>query len=348
MYKLLLRAFPNHIRPDSVYAHFPLVIPSKNKEILATLKIDDKYTYKRPEYIPPPISITSYKACASILDNKEDFKVTWGEPIKFLMHTDGKEYGADFMLSGDLPVNARSREIMGKGLYQTAWDREVRAFYENVTLELLHQKSYKIAGVNQVDIVRDIGNLANVHFAAEVFCYPLKTDKNPRGIYSESELYTIMSCKFFSQVFSSLGVDFANSVVFMTIFFDVDPTKSFQLRQASRTVVQQLGKIVLGLVEGLDEPTGIFSKTIEMFHRHTPLSSYGTHMIQQLLKVGLDVKDLVWSQLLPSSGAMVANQAQLFAQCLDFYLSKDAAPHLKEINRLAKLDTEEADELILR
>lgn len=134
----------------------------------------------------------------------------------------------------------------------------------------------------------------------------------------------------------------------MCIFFDVDPTKSFQLRQASRVVVQQLGKIVLGLVEGLNEPTGLFAKTIEMFHHHTPLSNYGTHMIQQLLKVGLDVKDLVWSQLLPSSGAMVANQAQLFAQCLDFYLSEDAKPHLKEISRLAKLDTKEADELILR
>lgn len=201
MYKLLLRAFPNHIRPDSVYAHFPFVIPSKNKDILTKLKIDDKYTYQRPKYIPPPTFITSYKACASILSNQDDFKVTWGEPIRFLMQNDGKEYGADFMLSGDLPVNARSREIMDGALYRTAWDQEVRTFYENITVELLHKKSYKIAGVNQVDIVRDIGNLANVHFAAEVFCYPLKTEKNPRGIYSESELYTIMSCKFLQPSF---------------------------------------------------------------------------------------------------------------------------------------------------
>lgn len=195
MYKLFLRAFPNHIRPDSVYAHFPLVIPSKNKDIHMTLKIDDKYTYERPKYNPPPTFITSYKACASILNNKEDFKVTWGETIRFLMQNNGKEYGADFMLAGDSPVNARSREILSPALYCTAWDREVRTFYENITVELLHNKSYQIAGVNQVDIVRDIGNLANVHFAAKVFCYPLKTEKNPRGIYSEHELYTIMSRK---------------------------------------------------------------------------------------------------------------------------------------------------------
>ena len=195
MYKLLLRAFPHHIKPDSVYAHFPLVIPSENKSILKSLNIDGRYTWDRPKFTPPPTLITSYDACAAILDNKIDFKVTWGRPIKFLMRNDGNEYGADFMLSGDLEANARSRETMQKALYSSGWDQEVRSFYENITLRLLHEKSYKIAGVNQVDVVRDIGNLASVHFAAHVFLYPLKTKENPRGIYVEEELYTIMACE---------------------------------------------------------------------------------------------------------------------------------------------------------
>lgn len=196
MYKLLLRAFPNHIKPDSVYAHFPLVIPSENQSILKRLNLGDRYTWDRPTFTLPPTFITSYDACAAIMDNKADFKVTWGRPIKFLMHNHGKEYGADFMLSGDLEVNARSREMMRKALYSSGWDEEVRSFYENTTLRLLHEKSYKIAGVNQVDVVRDVGNLASVHFAAHVFLYPLKTEENPRGIYSESELYTVLACKW--------------------------------------------------------------------------------------------------------------------------------------------------------
>lgn len=111
------------------------------------------------------------------------------------MHNNGKQYGADFMLSGDREVNLKSRELMGQALYCNRWDKEVRAFYEKITLQLLHEKSYKLAGVNQVDIVRDVGNLANVHFAAEVFALPLKTEHNPRGIYSETELYTVMACE---------------------------------------------------------------------------------------------------------------------------------------------------------
>lgn len=137
-------------------------------------------------------------------------------------------------------------------------------------------------------------------------------------------------------------------VVFMAIFFDVDPVKSFPLLQAARTVAQQLGEVILGIVHSMDASAGLIGSIIEKFHQHTPLAKYGAHMIEQLLKFGVSVEDLVWTQLLPSSGAMVANQAQLFAQCLDYYLSDEGAPHLKEIHRLAKLDTNEADELILR
>lgn len=134
----------------------------------------------------------------------------------------------------------------------------------------------------------------------------------------------------------------------MGIFFDVDPVKSFPLRQISRKLAQQLGDIVEAKVQALSEPTGIIANVIQMFHENTALSNFGTHMIEQLLKTGISIKNLVWNNLLPSSGAMVANQAQLFAQTLDYYLSEENAHHLREINRLAKLDTVEADELILR
>ena len=332
-YKLILRAFPNHFKPNSVWAHYPLVIPSKNKLILEHLRTDDQYEWSRPTRIPSLTLIKSHDACKKILNNKLDYKVTWGEAIKLLMHRNGKEFGADFMLSGDGPVNASSRDVMSKAIYRDNWHQEIKKFYKKITLQLLRENSYKIAGANQVDIVRDVGNLAQAHFAAEVFCLPLKTKVNPRGIYAEQQLYTIMA------------------LVFTCIFYDADPPKSFPLRQAARTLTQQLGELVQATVE----PLGVHgfigeavSKVMEHFHKHTPLSEYGVHMIQQLLKSGQGVKDIVWSQILPTAGGMVANQGQLFAQCLDYYLSEEGEPHLKELNRLAKMDTEEADELILR
>ena len=167
-YKLFLRAFPNHFQPNSIYAHYPLVIPDENHVILSKLEQVDKYDFSRPTPIQRPTPITSFAACKSILDNQQDFKTTWGNAIKFLMHNSGKEFGADFMLSGDTSVNAQSRCVMGAALYWDKWHHEVEKFYKNITLNLLRDNSYTVSGKNRVDIVRDVGNLAHVHFAAEV------------------------------------------------------------------------------------------------------------------------------------------------------------------------------------
>jgi len=327
-YKLLIRAFPNHFKQNSVYAHFPLVIPSENKVVLTKLGLDMKYSWDRPTSIPQPTLVVSYNACKTIVNNQKDFKVMWGESTIFLVENSGIRYGADYMLSGDASANSNSRKIMGSVLYRDGWHQEIQTFYEKITIELLRRNSYKIADSHQVDIVRDVGNIAHTHFSAEVFSLPLKTVQNPKGVYSERELYTVLA------------------LVFTCIFYDADPAKSFALRQAARIVTQQLGKLVQTAVEPINA-SGFLAGIIERCHSHTSLSNYGVHMIQQLLKSGLGVKDVVWSQILPTAAAMVANQGQLFAQCLDYYLSDEGKPHLKEINRLAKVDTKEADELLL-
>ncbi|KAE8144928.1 heme peroxidase [Aspergillus avenaceus] len=328
-YKLVLRAFPNHFKGNSIHAHFPLVIPSENEKILSKLGSAGNYTWDKPRYTPQPQFINSHSACMAILSDQEAFKVTWGSKIEFLMHRDSRPYGRDFMLSGDKPPNARSRKMMGTALYRKRWEEEVKAFYEEITLKLLHRHSYKIAGTHQVDIVRDVANLAQVHFCATVFSLPLKTEANPRGIFTESELYMIMA------------------VVFTSIFYDADVSKSFELNQGARSVTQRLGQLAMANVE-LVNKTGFIANLVSSLHRHDVLSDYGVHMIQRLLASGLPADEIVWTHILPTAGGMVANQAQLFSQCLDYYLSEDGSVHLPEINRLAKIDTPEADASLLR
>ncbi|KAJ5160844.1 Psi-producing oxygenase A [Penicillium canariense] len=328
-YKLALRAFPNHFRGDSVYAHFPFVVPHENKKILTSLGYGLTYSYDRPTYTAPPRLINSHAACMSILADKEAFSVVWGKKLEFILSRDGQSYGRDFMLSGDRPPNVQSRKMIGNALYRDKWREEVRSFYQEITLQLLQRNSYKIAGMNQVDIVRDVSNLAQIHFCAHIFSLSLKTESNPRGVFTEQELYQIMA------------------LVFTCIFYDVDVTKSFQLEQASRKVAQQLGELVMANVE-LIEKAGFIANIVNRLHRHDALSDYGVHMIQRLLDSGLPPKEIVWTHILPSASSMVANQAQLFIQCLDFYLEPENAHHLAEIQRLSKEDTPESDELLLR
>ncbi|KAI4156503.1 MAG: hypothetical protein LQ340_000229 [Diploschistes diacapsis] len=328
-YKLMLRAFPNHLRPNSVYAHFPFNTPWENEKIHYELGIRSRYDYGEPAYVSPPTIIFSYDAAMKVLNDKVNFTVTWGETISWLMSHDGHEYGKDFMLSGDGEKNAVSRAAMGRALYRQDWTEQVGKFYESITVDLLKRHSYKLAGVNTVDIVRDVINLAQAHFSAEVFCIPMKTETSPYGIFTEREVYLAMA------------------LVFACIFFDADPVKSFPLRQASYKATQQLGALVEGIASGVGH-SGFFGNLFDRFNKRSSLSKYGSHMIMKLLQSGYGVKELVWTHILPTAGGMVANQAQLLAQCLDFYLEEENRQHWKEIGRLARLDTAEADELILR
>ena len=240
--------------------------------------------------------------------------------MEFLMGQPAK----DFMLAGDGPKNAKSRQMMDKALYvEGKWEHEVKDYYQQITKKLLLQKSYKLGGANQVDIIRDVGNLTHVHFAADVFSLPLKTEERPLGVFTEHELYLIMAA------------------VFICIFFDLDPTQSFPLHQKAYQATQILGDMLQANVTEI-KAGGLVNRFMDAFFpQPSPLKDYGIHMIERLLAGGMDVKDLVWGHIMGTAGGMTANQGQLFAQTLEYFLG-DGKQHLKAIHELAKQDTDEA------
>jgi hypothetical protein len=162
-----------------------------------------------------------------------------------------------------------------------------------------------------------------------MFNLPLKTKENSKGIFSEQELYTVLA------------------LIFAAIFFDIDPAKSFPLRQAARTVAQQLGGIIetnVKVVTGWGLK-GLFTSSPSP--QDDFLAAYGNNLIKGLKKSGLSTQDIAWSQILPTAGAMVPNQAEVFAQAVDFYLG-EGKDYLDEIQRVARLpDGEESDALLL-
>ncbi|KAM0345970.1 hypothetical protein ACHAPU_006024 [Fusarium lateritium] len=325
-YKLFLRAFPQHFKGNSVYAHYPMVIPDENHKILTNLKRVDRFSFDRPAPTATRINIVGYRAAKYILEDQTKYRVCWEEGLKHLMG----EGGGRFMLSGDTELHAQQRKCMGRLLYNDTWRNAVKSFYAITAEKLLAQKSYKLAGKTQVDVVRDVGNVAHTHFVARMFNLPLKTEENPKGIFSEQELYKILA------------------VIFTCIFFDIDPAKSFPLRQGAREVAQALGKVVemnvkLATSVGVK---GLF--TSKQDKNNDPLSAYGENMAKGLKKAGLSTYDIVWSQILPTAGAMVPNQAQVFAQTLDWYLSPAGEKYRPELHRIAALETgNETDTLLL-
>jgi cytochrome P450 len=325
-YKLFLRAFPQHFKGNSVYAHYPMVIPTENHKILTDLKRVDRFDFGRPAPTATRINIVGYKAAKYILEDQTKYRVCWEEGLKHLMG----EGGGRFMLSGDTALHAQQRKCMGRLLYNDTWRNAVKSFYSTTAEMLLKEKSYTLAGKKQVDVVRDVGNVAHTHFVARMFNLPLKTKQNPKGVFSEQELYMILA------------------VIFVCIFFDIDPAKSFPLRQGAREVAQQLGKIIEMNVK-LATSVGVKGLFTSKSNKNDdPLAAYGENMAKGLKKAGLSIDDIVWSQILPTAGAMVPNQAQVFAQTLDWYLSPAGEKYRPELHRIAALETgNETDALLL-
>lgn len=101
------------------------------------------------------------------------------------------------------------------------------------------------------------------------------------------------------------------AVLFIGIFFDLDPAKSYPLRMAARAVTQQLGKLVELNVKSVNM-TGWVAGVVDGLRQETnALKDYGVHMVRRLLNSGLGVSEVTWSQILPTAGAMVANQAEV-------------------------------------
>jgi linoleate 8R-lipoxygenase/9,12-octadecadienoate 8-hydroperoxide 8R-isomerase len=324
-YKLFLRAFPQHFAQNSVYAHYPLTIPSAMKVALQDLEKDSLYSFEKPKYTPHPHFVYSHKTATTLMANKDLFKVSWGKAMEYLMGPSA----SDFMLAGDGPKNAESREMMKKALYISKWDEEVRSFYTVKTRQLLAEKSAKIADFNQVDIIRDVGNLAHVHFCAELFMLPLKTADRPLGIFTEAEMYLIMSG------------------VFALVFFDADVAGSFPLHLKSRAATQMLGKVVEKNVAAISD-SGLLSSVMQTIWPHeSALKSYGIHMIKRLLESGMSPNQLVWGHILGTAGGMVSNQGQLFGQTIEYYLVGEGKKHWPDIQKLALDDSEEAFEKMM-
>jgi hypothetical protein len=77
------------------------------------------------------------------------------------------------------------------------------------------------------------------------------------------------------------------------------------------------------------------------------LKSYGKHMIKRLLESGMSPETLTWGHILGTAGGMVANQGQLFAQTIEYYLVGAGKKHWADISRLAHDDSEEAFEKLM-
>ncbi|KAG5978462.1 hypothetical protein E4U55_006209 [Claviceps digitariae] len=333
-YKLFIRAFPNHFRYNSVYAHYPMVIPSENHIILTNLKSVHRFDFSRPAYEPPKVTISSYSAAKYVLSDPAKYRLAWEEGFQHLLGPSGSKP----FLGADDHADANERHSLQTLLHQQqqqqqhhqddAWKSAVKSFYASISERLLQEKSVKIAGKSQVDIVRDVGNLAHTHFVARLFNLPIKCAANPRGVLPEQAFYQTLA------------------TMFVCIFLDTDPVKSFPLRQQAKAMTERLAHVVETNVR-LARTLGMKGLFTGEEAKRDPLSRYGVDLVRAMSRKGLGTRDITWEQILPTAAGLVPNQGQMFAQSVDWYLSPPGQQHLPELHRLATAQPDDANDALL-
>ncbi|KAI1148496.1 linoleate diol synthase [Nemania diffusa] len=320
-YKLFLRAFPNHFKRNSAYAHYPMCVPGETQKILTNLGRVQDFNFDRPSAQDKPVTVTTCGGAKHILKNPDKYKVNWNKSLAELMEFSHPSSTA----SSDSAFHVGKQNCMHDQLYRGEWTSHLKTFIAETTDKLVQEKSYKLAGNTFLDVVKDVGHIVPVHFAARTFGLPLKTKENPKGVYTEEELYAVLA------------------LIFVCLFYDIDHVKSFPLRQAAKTTTGQLGQLIEAHVKSING-FGLFASK----PKRGDLAAYGTDLVKGLSKQGVSNRDIAWNELLPAAGATVPNISRVFAQSVDYYLTPNGAKHIPELYRIANLaSSEESDSLLL-
>ncbi|KAI1336794.1 linoleate diol synthase precursor [Xylariaceae sp. FL0016] len=355
MHKLIFRAFPNSFDANSIYAHFPFVVPSENEAIHKDLGTSWLYSWETPTTKMDHVIVNSFDAARKILNNKTDFHVPWGKAILYLVSPPGKSFGKDFCLAGDGAANEQNRQHVSNCLFQPKkWEEEIRIFMAGTMKKLLKKASHALP-INttgspstqlafEADIIRDVIITAMTRFFAALYGLPIKTtETSPHGIYTEQELYGVLNASF------------------MAVFFNGDPASSFKLRNLSRKLTQDLEQLMVLKAEAGTKAGWITSIATRLGltgsgkaasgedhdgYEWPSLPDYGMQMLYRFMEQGKTIEECMTTTFMPISTAGTTNTAGTLCQCVDYFLGA-GSDHLEDLRWLALEDTPEADDTLM-
>lgn len=176
IYKLILNAFPHRYSKNSVYAHFPMVIPGENKIILKDLKRDHLYSFDRPATRTAAITRPSVMVGTTALNDASKFDTLWAKRAS--------RFGATAGLS-------KSSVLFAEAVMKVDdWEKVTATYYTGALQCLWRQKQHELGGFQQVDVVGDVLNAAHIGFITDVLGIPLaKKDKKHSTHWSFLSLF---------------------------------------------------------------------------------------------------------------------------------------------------------------
>ncbi|KLO17167.1 heme peroxidase [Schizopora paradoxa] len=297
--RMLFQTLPQQFAPNSIYARFPMMVPSTMGMSMAK-HIDGevgRYTFKKPVY-SPVVPVKSYDDVINVLKHQERFESIFEEKMKFVTGNVRPNISL---------VNSILNQSNDRGRYSD--------MCAQITGKLLEEKSRAIPGSQKrrVDIVRDVVNLVPVYLiSTELLGLPIKTEETPRGLFRDQEIY---------EMFANLG---------NFVFMNNDDYLAWSLQDKASKAKEIIMDIVGNhLSTILDQ--GVVSKLSDsLINWYTGESNFADGFLKSVA-FGLkgSSKKVMVTSLVATIAATSALYSKALAIIVDFFLDK-ANKHARE------------------
>jgi len=207
------------------------------------------------------------------------------------------------------------------------------AWFSQAVRDKIREKTWQYPNVpgNYVDIVKGVINNVSTHVAADKLTgIPLKTKDNPSGLYTEQELFEMLTTLF--------------TVTFLV--FD-DPEHGFSLHEAAAQAGSIIGGLTAKSLMEISPSTapnflGGIAARVGSFLR-SPEQKPCYPFLSKLVKSGRPLNELLGNIIGVAVGASV-NYAQSAVHVIDFYLDDTREKERKHIIELSnRKDTQSAE-----
>jgi hypothetical protein len=198
---LLFTGLPSSFSGTGVYGLLPFYTPEASRGIVKGNRAADKYELTRPSSEMDLVSIQTSTGCKTVLDDRDGFRVMSQPAVR---------------------PSVELSSMNPKVLFENGFEKNVSFFFSANIKRLIEKNSLHFSKRNQIDIVRDVTNIAPILWIAERFAIPLKTQEQPKGILSIYETFT------------------AYMVIFMYQHFDISAASRWNLREGATTAAQPL------------------------------------------------------------------------------------------------------------
>ncbi|KAI0205662.1 heme peroxidase [Astrocystis sublimbata] len=189
LYKLIQRGLPGWFPYNSVAVMQPMYTKKANAAIAKELGTLDQFTLDDPKPPAKPVVVFSNAAIKQVLSNPKQYVTPWVQPLNACFP--GKKDFSWFMLSGDGDVNLKERANWQKVLKKVPnLHNAIHNLMETVGAELIENATFTLKeGLNQIDFIRDVAIPLNARLLADLFYFDMKSNENPDGVLSTTELY---------------------------------------------------------------------------------------------------------------------------------------------------------------